>query len=175
MADTTDLRASAAQMRAQMPLLARHEGVWEGRYRYYDAEGKEVDSHASKLICRFRDDGPSTYHQTNHYTWDDGRTDVREFPAGLKDGRLFWDNDLIKGWASDVKLDEHARTTMLYWVRKGEPDTYLYEMIQISDCGQFRSRVWHWYKDGRLIQRTLIDETKSSDDWAAEDARMAAL
>lgn len=154
-------------LRRLMPLLARHEGVWEGWYRYYDAAGDKVDEHRSRLFCRFPADGPYAYHQTNHYAWADGRSEVRDFPASVKDGRILWDNDLITGWAADVALDDFKRTTMLNWVRKGEPDTYLYEMIQISDCGRRRHRVWHWYKAGELIQRTLIDERKVSDDWAA--------
>ena len=52
-------------------------------------------------------------------------------------------------------------------MRKGEPGTYLYEMIQISDCGDYRSRTWHWFRDGRCIQRTLIDEQKVTSDWRA--------
>ena len=58
------------------------------------------------------------------------------------DGRLRWDNELINGWAADVHLDAFGRTTMLYWVRKYAPDIYRYEMIHLSDCGQFRSRAW---------------------------------
>ena len=38
-------------------------------------------------------------------------------------------------------------------------------MIQLSDCGTLRNRVWHWYKKGVLIQRTLIDEKFVSRDW----------
>lgn len=152
-------------LKDSMPLLARHEGVWEGTYRYYDADGKMIDEHKSKLVCRFPDSGPYPYHQTNHYTWADGRTDVREFPAHFRNGRIEWDNELIKGWASDVPLDANARTTMLYWVRKDEPDMYLYEMIHLSDCGKFRSRVWQWIKGGKTLQRTLIDETRTSNDW----------
>ena len=30
-------------VREEMPLLARHEGVWEGTYRYYDPSGRLVD------------------------------------------------------------------------------------------------------------------------------------
>lgn len=148
-----------------MPLLARHEGVWEGHYRYFDAEGNKVDEHKSKLLCRFPDSGPHPYHQTNYYTWADGRTETRDFPANFRNGRLEWDNDLIKGWAADVPLDENSRTTMLYWVRKDDPDMYLYEMIHLSDCGNFRSRVWQWIKEGKTLQRTLIDETRTSTDW----------
>lgn len=152
-------------LKEQMPTLARHEGIWEGVYRHYDADGNKTDEHKSKLICRFPDEG-HPYHQTNHYTWDDGRTESRDFPATVKDGRLFWDNELIKGWAADVALDDFGRSTMLNWTRTGEPDLYLYEMIQISDDGQKRARVWQWFKNDQLISRTLVDERKVSDDWS---------
>lgn len=145
--------------RAEVPLIARHEGVWEGVYRYYDPEGNKVDEHRSRLECRFPDSGPYPYHQTNHYTWADGRTETREFPATIENGKLVW-HGLIDGWCAEVPLDGFGRTLMLYWTRKDEPDVYLYEMIQLSDCGRYRSRVWQWFRDGRLTGRTLIDEEK---------------
>lgn len=152
-------------VRRAMPVLARHEGIWEGWYRYFDAQGNKVDEHRSRLICRFPKDGPFPYHQTNHYTWADGRTETRDFPATFRDGRIWWDNELITGWAAEVPVDEHRRSVMLYWVRKGQPGVYLYEMIQISDCGRYRERVWQWIEGGRCMMRTLIDEEKVSDDW----------
>lgn len=154
-----------SDIKGAMPLVARNEGVWDGVCRYYDAQANKIDEHTSRLVCRFPEDGPYPYHQTNHYTWRDGRQEVRDFPAAYRDGRIWWDNDLITGWAAEVPLDEHRRTTMLHWVRKGEPGTYLYEMIQNSDCGRYRCRVWHWIKDGQIVMRTLIDETKVSDSW----------
>ena len=161
------MSAAALEAKRLMPLLARHEGVWDGWYRYYDAQGDKVDEHRSRLICRFPDQGPYPYRQSNHYRWADGRSEIREFPALFRNGRIFWDNDLITGWAADVGLDDFGRTTMLNWTRKGEPDTYLYEMIQISDDSLVRHRVWHWYRAGRLVQRTLIDEARIATDWAA--------
>lgn len=149
-------------LRTAMPLLATNEGVWEGVYRYYDASGALIDEHASKLVCRFPTSGPYPYHQTNHYTWADGRTEVRDFPAQYCDGRIWWDNDLIKGWAAEVALDDRNRTTMLYWERKGEPGLYLYEMIQNSDDRQKRCRTWHWIRDGQLVKRTCIEEVRLS-------------
>jgi len=145
--------------------LRRHEGTWEGTYRYYDAAGEKTDEHASRLICRFPQSGPYPYHQTNIYRWADGREEVRDFPALIADGRIHWDNDLIKGWAADVWLDEFGRTVMLYWVRKDMPESYLYEMIQLSDCGRHRARVWQWFADGCLTGRTLIDERRVSTGW----------
>ena len=154
-------------LKEQMPTLARHEGVWEGTYRHYDADGNKVDEHHSKLVCRFPEEG-HPYHQTNYYTWDDGKTETRDFPATVEDGRLHWDNELIQGWAADVQLDDFGRSTMLNWTRTGEPDLYLYEMIQISDDGQKRARVWQWFKNDQLISRTLVDERKVSDDWTGQ-------
>jgi len=153
------------EIKRAMPLLARNEGVWDGYYRYTDAEGNTIDEHRSRLVCRFPDSGPHPYHQTNHYTWADGRTEVRDFPADYRDGRIWFDNELIYGWAAEVGLDDHGRTLMLNWTRKGEPDLYLYEMIQMSDCGRYRARIWQWIKAGQIHMRTLIDETRVSDSW----------
>jgi hypothetical protein len=141
--------------------------VWDGIYRYYDASGVQVDQHRSRLFCRFPAGKPGTYHQTNHYTWDDGRTETRDFPALIRDGRLVWQGELIRGWAADVALDDFARTSMLYWTRRNEPDVQVYEMIQLSDCGRYRARVWQWFRKALLDRRTLIDEVKVADDWAA--------
>lgn len=153
-------------LRKAMPLLARHEGVWEGFYRYYDANGDKTDEHKSRLLCRIKDD--QIYHQTNLYRWADGKTDTRDFPAQIRDDRLFFDTD-IDGWAAAISLDEHQRTMMLHWTRKNEADLCLYEMIQISDDGASRARVWHWFKNDRLFMRTLVDESRLSSDWAAYD------
>ena len=152
-------------IREEMPILARHEGVWDGTYSYYNAAGDLIDRHASRLFCRFPDSGPHPYHQTNHYTWADGRTEVREFPAEYRDRRVWWDNDLIKGWAAEVDLDGLNRTVMLYWQRQGDPSLYLYEMIQISDDGLNRCRTWHWIRNGLLETRTAIEEKFVTKDW----------
>jgi hypothetical protein len=152
-------------IREDMPLLARHEGVWDGTYTYFNAKDKEIDRHTSRLFCRIPDSGEFPYHQTNYYTWADGRTEIRDFPATYRDGRIWWDNELIIGWASAVPLDEYGRTMMLYWQRTGDPSLYLYEMIQIADDGQSRCRTWHWIRNGMLETRTAIQETLVTKDW----------
>ncbi len=150
-----------------MPLLAKNEGVWEGWYRYYDARtGKLVDEHRSRLICRLiSDENGERYHQTNHYFWPDGRTEVRDFPADYRDGRIWWDNDLIKGWCAAMQPDDARRTSCLYWERKNEPGLYLYEMIQNNADYTTRHRTWQWFQDGECYQRTLIDEKLVTRDW----------
>lgn len=158
--------------REEMPLLARHEGVWDGVYNYFNDKEELIDQHSSRLFCRILDDDAEfPYHQTNHYSWADGRTEIRDFPARYRDGRIWWDNDLIKGWAAPVALDEYGRTMMLYWQRTGDPSLYLYEMIQISDNGQNRCRTWHWIRNGKLETRTAIQERFVTRDWRSLEAR----
>ena len=156
-------------IRDDMPLLARHEGVWDGTYTYFNAAGVQVDAHKSRLFCRFVDDDTHPYHQTNYYTWADGRREVREFPATYRDKRIWWDNDLIIGSAWEVPQDHEGRTMMLYWQRTGDPSLYLYEMIQISDDGQNRCRTWHWIRNGTLETRTAIEESFVTRDWRSLD------
>ena len=151
-------------LKNSMPVLARHEGVWDGYYRYYDSQGKKVDEHKSRLLCRLIDN--KDYHQTNLYRWKDGKKDFRDFPAEIINNRLIFNTD-IDGWCAEVDLDEYKRTMFLYWKRKNESDTYLYEMIQMSDDGLTRARTWQWFKHDRLFQRTLIDESRVSLDWSA--------
>lgn len=160
-------------IREEMPLLARHEGVWDGVYTYYNQSGEKIDEHKSRLLCRFKEGDAHPYHQTNFYTWDDGRTEIRDFPATYRDKRVWWDNELIKGWAAEVGLDEYNRTVMLYWQRTGDPSLYLYEMIQMSDDGAKRCRTWHWIRNGQLETRTAIQEELVTRDWKAVEAQMA--
>jgi hypothetical protein len=159
-------------IKEDMPNLARQEGVWDGSYRHYDAHGKLVDEHRSRLTCRFPEDGDFPYRQTNAYYWPDGRRQQIDFDARFEGGRLVWDNALVKGSAAELPLDTSGRSMVMYWQRADDPDLYLYEMLQLSDCGKKRARTWHWIRGGELVARTAIDEKLVSRDWRAEDARL---
>jgi hypothetical protein len=143
-------------IRDGMPVLARHEGRWEGEYIHVDAQNNEIDRHRAELTCAFPVDGPFGYHQVNIYTWPDGRREEHQFPAVYKDKQIFWDTERILGRAWEI--DE--RTVVLTWTRKGEPGTYLYEMIQISDDNAYRGRTWHWFENDHLVKRTCIKERR---------------
>jgi hypothetical protein len=158
--------STSEEIKTAMPLLAANGGVWEGVYRHYDAAtGKLTDEHLSRLICRIKPDAERDYAQSNYYFWADGRTDLREFPASYRDGRIWFDNELIAGWAGKMEPDDFNRSQCLNWTRKGEPGVYLYEMIQNSDDFKYRSRTWQWFRDGKCFLRTLIDEHFITADW----------
>ncbi|MEU8249671.1 DUF3598 family protein [Nonomuraea sp. NPDC048916] len=145
-------------IREEMPLLARHEGRWEGAYTYVDPAGKIIDAHRAELTCSFPADGEWDYYQVNRYTWPDGRTEEHRFPGTyLGGGRCAFDTDRIRGefWAVD---DD---TIYLSWIYKEHgADLRLFELIVLSPDGNSRSRVWQWIRGGVCVQRTLIDETR---------------
>lgn len=145
-----------SSIRQGMPVLARHEGEWEGEYIHVDTNNIVLDRHKSHLQCKFPASGPHAYHQINTYTWPDGRREELHFPATYRDGQIFWDTDRIVGRAWEID----PKTVVLTWTRKGEPGTYLYEMIQLSDDGRHRGRTWHWFENDQLVKRTCIKERR---------------
>ncbi len=162
-------------VRRDLPMIARNEGIWEGSYRHVDADGALLDEHRARITCRVSDDPARAYHQTSHFIWEDGREERRDFVCAFRDGKLWIDNELIVGWAAEVPLDDHNRTCMLHFRRKdGADDVEIYEMIQTSDCGRYRARVWQWLQGGRTLKRTLIDEEKITSDWRSAEADLVA-
>jgi hypothetical protein len=142
----------------QMPHLLRHNGIWIGTYRVVDEAGIALDTHASRIEVRFPREGDAHYTQSNVFTWADGREKRGEYPGVCRAGVLYWDNPLIVGKAWSV--DELS--TVLTWERRDTPGVYLYEIIVINAQNDRRSRTWHWFRDGVLFQRTLVDERKAA-------------
>ncbi len=146
-----------------MPVFARQEGIWQGVYRHYDASGGKADEHKSRSICRVLDTGPYPYHQTNYYSWADGREEVRDLLATVENGRICWETDFIIGWAQELNIDDLKQTIISHWIRKDDADLRMYGMIQLSDCGQYRTGVGQWLKNDKAIQLTFFDEQRVSD------------
>jgi hypothetical protein len=142
------------QVKATMPDLTRHDGIWEGQYHLVDQDGHTLDRHHSRIEVRFPDEGPYDYLQWNRFAWSDGREQRGEYPGVCRDGILYWDNELIRGKAWSVD----ALSAVLTWQRHDTPNAYLYEIIVINANSDHRSRTWHWIRDGVVYQRTLIDE-----------------
>ena len=41
--------------------------------------------------------------------------------------------------------------------------------VGMAEDGLAPNRTWHWYRKGRLFQRTVINETLTTRDWRAHD------
>ena len=146
------------ELERAMPALLAHEGVWTGRYRTVDLDGRIVDEHESRVECLFPDDGSWHYVQRNRFVWADGRVRESEFGGRLDGERLVWDTDTFCG---------HAWTTgpgvvLLELDRKDLPDTRFTEIILMGTDGRSRARTWHWFRNGGFYQRTLCDETREA-------------
>jgi hypothetical protein len=154
-----------------MPLAALQAGVWDGEYVHFDDRHREIDRHASRLICRLHDgpDGEARLEQSNIYSWPDGSREIRYFDGVFREDRIWIQNDLIDGWTAQIQLDPTERSLMVAWVRVNEPGYRFYELITMSEDGKRKNRTWHWYRNGILVQRTLINELRTSRDWQSFD------
>lgn len=153
------------------PIIADQAGVWDGEYVHLDMTHAVIDRHRSRLVCRLEDgeDGDARLSQTNIYTWADDQQEIRYFDGVYRDDRIWIKNELIDGWTGAVSLDTTNRTIMVGWTRANEPDFRFYEMITVAEDGNAKNRTWHWYRKGRLFQRTVINEERVSRDWRAYD------
>ncbi|MGC1309862.1 MAG: DUF3598 family protein [Phormidesmis sp.] len=150
-------------IREAMPVLVRHEGQWLGTYTTIDNEGIVLDQHQSRITCQFPAGQSHPYYQTNRYTWFDSegsenKVQEYQFPGTYRDKSLWFDTERIEGraWEADNRI------VILKFAYKDISDTYVYEMIHISDCNNHRGRTWHWFKQGEIYQRTLIKEKRIS-------------
>ncbi|MEP2987861.1 MAG: hypothetical protein ABJL11_09720 [Parasphingorhabdus sp.] len=140
-----------------MPQMIRHEGIWKGIYRHVDANSVEVDVHNARVECIFPAEGPYAYIQKNLFTWADGREYHSTLNGVLRDGKLWWNNEIFEGcgWETDFGL------ILLNLERKDDPGANFYEIICLGDDDKHRARTWHWFKDGQLFKRTLCDEYRA--------------
>lgn len=144
-------------IKAKMPLLARHEGTWAGTYRFITPHMEINDQYDFRINVKFPDDGKGgiTYRQESFYTWPDGRTHELIFEAQYKDGMVVWDGRIAgKMWELD------SRTIYLTFWFDDQPGVDVCEMIQLAPNNRDRGRTWHWFKDGKLFQLTLVDERR---------------
>ena len=143
-----------------MPAMLDHAGVWTGRYTHISPTLEVIDSHSSRVECLFPDNGPHAYIQHNHFTWDDGREHRATLPGTFRDGRLWWDVEAFHGSAWQSRDGE----ILLHLHRRDEPGASFREIILLggtdADGVTYRTRTWHWFKDGRLIRRTLCEERR---------------
>ncbi|MBE9125139.1 MULTISPECIES: DUF3598 family protein [unclassified Coleofasciculus] len=145
-----------SRIREEMPVLVRHEGDWVGTYTLINIQGNILDKHESHLTCQFPEDDSYSYCQINRYKWSNGKCEEHKFPGTYRDKALWFDTERLNGKAWEV--DE--ATIILHFTYKTIPDMYLYEMIQVSSCNNYRSRTWHWFKTNQIYQRTLIQEER---------------
>ncbi len=158
--------------RSRLPAIARHQGVYRGVFRRYDAAGKLTAEFPSEITARvIAKDGKQIFHQTNIYAPANAPRQVIESYGEIRDGRIWFSNDRLDGWSMDIPGDPTGRGSVIVMNYKDGSGTYVYEIVTRSADGRRRSRATQYFKDGKLERRTLIDEEKVTDDWAAYEAQ----
>lgn len=145
-----------------MTICRRHAGVWHGQYRHFDAEGREIDAHASEVINAFPLAGAFAYVQTSRFFWPDGRTEEHVFPATLRNNRLHWATERLTGTA--FTSEDAPDALFLHFARVDLPGVTILEMIEIGQAAGVRMRSWQWIEAGQPFRRTLVDERRVSRD-----------
>ncbi len=133
-------------------------GIWEGTYKRYDQNGKELFQHKSKLVLHL--DG-NAWRQINIYHFENGREEFHNFGVSYFNdkGIMQYDNPRIKGEAWE---DSNGKNILLWWTYIQEPGTMLHEMITPIEPGH-RTRVWQHLRNGVFEGVTIIEEWKKAD------------
>jgi hypothetical protein len=146
----------AVDLHGELPAVARHEGVWEGRFVEVTPDLTVEDEFETRVEIDLATDDHD-YYQTNHYRWPDGTESTHELPGTYEDGQIVFDTGYVRGSAWEAAHDD--RSVVLTWTRADEPTTY-HEIITIATDGDSRARTWHWFDDDGFRKRTLVEEER---------------
>lgn len=145
-------------IKQEMPVMIRHEGEWSGSYTLVDTQGNILDKYTSHLSCQFVENPPYSYYQINRYKWANGKQEEHHFPGIYRDKKVWFDTERLDGNAWEVD----DATIMFRFAFKNMPGAYLYEVIFLSPCSNYRFRTWHWFKNDQVYQRTMVQEERIS-------------
>jgi hypothetical protein len=155
-------RIARDQMLKLMPVMARMEGVWEGMFRRYDAEGVLTEAVPSRVELALLPDGEAfDYRQVNITRKQDGSKTRIESQGKWDVDRLRFSNPRVEGWAYDLVQDPEQLTSVFLMTFKD--GTTLSEIVTLSPDGKRRMRAAQYMKDGTILRRTLIDEMKVAE------------
>ena len=157
-------RISRAELRRRAPLTAKMEGVWEGVFRRVDAQGQVIETLPSRVIVRLLPDGEAyDYHQINLLNPDSNAEQRIESYGKWDVDRLRFFNDRVEGWAKAVAADEAGRTSVFLMEFKNGSGLTVSEVVSFrAGDPDVRMRATQYMREGQIVRRTLIDESKVS-------------
>lgn len=145
-------------------------GVYTGTFRRYDADGQLLEQFPAEVVVRLqRINGLLVYHQTNLYRPAAGPVQRLDSHGEIRDGKLWFSNERLHGWTMPIQAPAGDRAAVLMMEFTDGSGLTVHELVVISGDGQQRSRVAQYFQNGRIVRRTVIDETKLSADWQAWD------
>ena len=144
---------------ARARLIAQMAGIWTGTFRRYDADGRLIEAVPSEVQIVFGQDG-ADYRQVNIIRRP-GKPEERIESTGRWDGgRLRFANPRVDGWFGPLEGDTTGLASVLQMTFKGPQPMTISELLTVSPDGKQRMRVAQYVSDGRIVRRTLINETR---------------
>lgn len=143
-------------IKEEMPLLVRHEGEWEGNYKIIDNNGNLLDEHRVNISVQFPENSPYACQLVYKYQWDNGKFEEHYFLATYRDQKIWFDTERLQGyaWEADDSI------VLIWFTYKSSPDISMYEIIQLSPCGNYRYRTMHLLKNHQVFKLTLMQEQR---------------
>ena len=123
-------------------------------YRSVNTEGNTLDRRRRLLEDVFPEQAPVVYIQKNSFSWDDRRRYQAAFAGVLRDRRIYWDTEILRGYGWDAG----PRVLPLELERKGAPGARFYAIIAMDAGKRNHVRTWRWFRNGKCHKRTLGDE-----------------
>lgn len=147
-------------IKAKMPLLARHEGVWTGTARMVTPDLTLIQAQDFILTIDFPDDDQDgrTYRQTNINLAEDGTQTRMSYIALLEPDAapaMARFEGAISGAVTE--LDDH--TLYVTFGLPGVPGLG-FELITLSSDGAQRQRTWHLFNADGSRTVGVIDEQR---------------
>jgi hypothetical protein len=143
--------------------MAQMEGVWKGVFRRYDADGVLAETLPSQVHIRFPKDRPGVdYHQINMLMLANGTVQTIE-SLGRWDGRVLrFANARVDGWYMPLADDASGLNSVLFMAFKDGSGLTVSEIVTLSPDGTRRFRAAQYLAGGKVVRRTLIDETRAA-------------
>ena len=157
-------RISRAQLRRRMPLTAKMEGVWEGTFRRIGPKGEIIEALPSRITVQLLPDGEAyDYRQINVLNPGSDEEQRIESYGKWDVDRLRFFNGRLEGWAKAVAADEAGQTAVFLMEFKDGSGLTVSEVVSFRPGNpDTRMRATQYMRDGRIVRRTLIDETRVS-------------
>lgn len=144
---------------ARKRLIAQMAGTWTGLFRRYDASGALTDTVPSEVQISF--DGEARGYRQINILRPAGKPEERIESSGTWDGdRLRFGNERVSGWFGPLPGDTSGLVSVLQITTKGKSPVDMSELITVSPDGCRRMRTAQYVRDGQIVRRTLIDETR---------------
>jgi Domain of unknown function (DUF3598) len=162
-AASADAKAVSAADRAERAVMvAQMQGIWNGTFRRYAPDGSLVETLPSKIEVRFPRGADHDYHQTNVLTLADGKEQRLE-TFGRWDGRVLrYSSARIDGSFARAAEDPTGLSSVLFMQFKDGSGMTVSEIVTVSPDGTRRMRAAQYIANGKLLRRTLIDETRAA-------------